>query len=83
MPTLHNPLGWLTSRQRQALTDLARLHDLWIIEDTAYAWLVEQSPPPLASYAPEERFISPVFEKRCHRATRGAVICPPYYRRSD
>ncbi|MFK9842418.1 aminotransferase class I/II-fold pyridoxal phosphate-dependent enzyme, partial [Escherichia coli] len=36
MPTLHNPLGWvLNTGQRQALADLARQHDLLIIEDAA------------------------------------------------
>ena len=38
MPTLHNPLGWvLNAGQRQVLADLARQHDLLIIEDAAYA----------------------------------------------
>lgn len=82
MPTLHNPLGWvLTSRQRQALTDLARLHDLLIIEDTAYAWLVRNPPPPLASYAPERTVYIAGFSKNVATGLRvGAVICPSRYR---
>jgi DNA-binding transcriptional MocR family regulator len=54
MPTLHNPLGWVTPRQsRQQLATIAREHGLLIIEDAAYAFLVEQPPPPLAALAPE------------------------------
>ena len=62
MPTLHNPLGWvLSARQRQALADLARQHDLLIIEDAAYASLIRQPPPP--AMRRKARFISPAFRK--------------------
>lgn len=54
MPTLHNPLGWVMDiAQRQHMVEIARRHDLLIIEDAAYAFLVEDSPAPLASLAPE------------------------------
>lgn len=54
MPTLHNPLGWVLSRaQREQLVGIARQHDLMIIEDAAYVFLVQDAPPPLASLAPE------------------------------
>lgn len=54
MPTLHNPLGWvLDSSTRNRLVALARRHDVRIIEDASYAYLVEDSPPPLAVLAPE------------------------------
>ncbi|WP_109511258.1 PLP-dependent aminotransferase family protein [Pseudomonas ovata] len=54
MPTLHNPLGWvMDTAQRAQLVDIARRHDLLLIEDAAYAFLVEDAPPPLASLAPE------------------------------
>lgn len=54
MPTLHNPLGWVLSHaQREQLVGIARQHDLMIIEDAAYAFLVQDAPPPLASLAPE------------------------------
>ena len=54
MPTLHNPLGWVLSRaQREQLVGIVRQHDLMIIEDAAYAFLVQDAPPPLASLAPE------------------------------
>ena len=54
MPTLHNPLGWVMSlSHRKALVAVARRHGLLIIEDAAYAYLVEPAPLPLAALAPE------------------------------
>lgn len=54
MPTLHNPLGWVMGMaQREQLVAIARQQNLMIIEDAAYAFLVEDAPTPLASLAPE------------------------------
>lgn len=54
MPTLHNPLGWVTPlAQRLALIDLARRHGLLLLEDGAYAFLEKKAPPPLAALAPD------------------------------
>ncbi|MEY7846277.1 PLP-dependent aminotransferase family protein [Klebsiella africana] len=82
MPTLHNPLGWvLNAGQRQALADLARQHDLLIIEDAAYARLVSRPPPPLISYAPERTVYVTGFSKNIATGLRvGVVISPPRYR---
>ncbi|ELZ9606982.1 PLP-dependent aminotransferase family protein [Klebsiella pneumoniae] len=81
MPTLHNPLGWvLNTGQRQALADLARQHDLLIIEDAAYARLVSH-PPPVVSYAPERTVYVTGFSKNIATGLRvGVVISPPRYR---
>jgi DNA-binding transcriptional MocR family regulator len=54
MPTLHNPLGWVTTDDhRERLVDIARRYGLLIIEDAAYAYLAERPPKPLAALAPE------------------------------
>lgn len=54
MPTLHNPLGWVMSaHRRKQLVAIARKHGLLIIEDAAYAFLVDDPPAPLAVLAPE------------------------------
>lgn len=54
MPTLQNPLGWVMDPpSRTRLIEIARRHDLLIIEDASYAYLVENPPPPLADTAPE------------------------------
>lgn len=82
MPTLHNPLGWvLNTGQRQAQADLARQHDLLIIEDAAYARLVSHPPPPVVSYAPERTVYVTGFSKNIATGLRvGVVISPPRYR---
>ncbi|URN97419.1 PLP-dependent aminotransferase family protein [Leclercia adecarboxylata] len=82
MPTLHNPLGWvLDLNQRQALVNIAREHDLLIIEDTAYSWLIRRPPPPVASLAPERTIYVTGFSKNVATGLRvGAVICPPAMR---
>jgi len=54
MPTMHNPLGWVTSMsRRRRLASIARHHGLLVIEDAAYAFLAEDPPAPLAALAPE------------------------------
>lgn len=54
MPTLHNPLGTVMNlAARHRLIDSARRHDLLLIEDASYAYLVTDAPPPLAALAPE------------------------------
>ncbi|MFO3904664.1 PLP-dependent aminotransferase family protein [Enterobacter hormaechei] len=79
MPTLHNPLGWVLNReQRRTLAQIARQHDLLIIEDTAYGWLIRRPPPPVASFAPERTVYVTGFSKNVATGLRvGAVICPP------
>ncbi|MEI6933658.1 PLP-dependent aminotransferase family protein, partial [Klebsiella pneumoniae] len=82
MPTLHNPLGWvLNTGQRQALADLARQHDLLIIEDAAYARLVSHPPPPVVSYAPERTvYVTGISTNIATGLRGGVVISPPRYR---
>lgn len=54
MPTMHNPLGWVTTDAHRArLVEIARRHDLLIVEDAAYAYLADRPPAPLAARAPE------------------------------
>lgn len=54
MPTLHNPLGWVTGlARRRQLVATARRHGLLLIEDAAYAFLAPSPPAPLAALAPE------------------------------
>ena len=79
MPTLHNPLGWVMSlEQRQQLIAIARAHDLHIIEDAAYAFLVENPPPPLAELAPERTVYVSGLSKNVAAGLRvGFVAAPP------
>lgn len=54
MPTLHNPLGAVMPlAQRRALVEVARRHDLLLVDDSAYGFLVADAPPALRLLAPE------------------------------
>jgi DNA-binding transcriptional MocR family regulator len=78
MPTLHNPLGWVTSlRSRQRLVTIARTHGLLIIEDAAYAFLAERPPAPLAALAPESTLYVSGLSKSVATGLRfGFVVAP-------
>lgn len=79
MPTLHNPLGWVMPlAERERLVAVARKHDLHIIEDAAYAYLVEDAPAPLAMLAPERTvYISGISKSVATGLRVGFVAAPP------
>ena len=53
-PTLQNPTNIVMSEERRrALARMAERHDLLIIEDDVYGYLIEDRPPTLATLAPE------------------------------
>ncbi len=57
MPTIHNPTGSvLSAARRQAIAELARAHDVAIIEDDVHRFLAPEAPPPLAHFAPERTY---------------------------
>ena len=54
MPTLHNPTtATMPVTRREALAEVARKHDVILIEDDVYGFLLDAPLPPLAHYAPE------------------------------
>ncbi|PZG03043.1 PLP-dependent aminotransferase family protein [Nonomuraea aridisoli] len=54
MPTAHNPTAvTLSPQRRQAIVDIARRHDLMIIEDDVFGLLAQDAVTPLAALAPE------------------------------
>jgi len=78
MPTLHNPLGWVMPLdQREHLVAIARKHDLTIIEDAAYAFLVDHPPPPLADLAPERTVYVSGLSKNIATGLRVGFIAAP------
>ncbi|PCR93402.1 GntR family transcriptional regulator [Pseudomonas fluorescens] len=78
MPTLHNPLGWVMSLdQREQLVAIARQHDLTIIEDAAYAFLVDNPPPPLADLAAERTIYVSGLSKNIATGLRVGFIAAP------
>lgn len=53
-PTMHNPMSWVLSlEQRERIVEIARRHDVMLIEDGTYAFLAPDAPPPLQALAPE------------------------------
>lgn len=79
MPTLHNPLGWVMPlSQREQLVSLANAHDFLIIEDAAYAYLVAETPPPVATLCPERTVYISGFSKNIATGLRiGFLASPP------
>jgi len=80
MPTLHNPLGWVTPiEQREQLVALARRHDLTLIEDAAYAFLVENPPRTLIDLAPERTVYVSGLSKNIATGLRVGFIAAPLH----
>ncbi|MGR4043842.1 aminotransferase-like domain-containing protein [Pseudomonas sp. 910_21] len=78
MPTLHNPLGTVMPlAERRRLAQLAREHDLLLIEDGAYAFLAEPAPPPLQILAPERTlYISGLSKSVASGLRLGFIVAP-------
>lgn len=54
VPTLHNPTtATMSLERRQAIVEVARRHELTIVEDDACGYLMRDRPPPIALLAPE------------------------------
>ncbi|MBN7796024.1 PLP-dependent aminotransferase family protein [Parahaliea mediterranea] len=77
-PTVHNPLGWVMSRQRRRdLVALARRYDLALIEDAPYAFLEADAPPPLAALAPERTVYVSGLSKSVATGLRVGFVAAP------
>ncbi|QAX85680.1 GntR family transcriptional regulator [Pseudomonas sp. DTU12.3] len=78
MPTLHNPLGWVMPlAQREQLVAIARRHDLTLIEDAAYAFLVDNPPAALIDLAPERTLYVSGLSKNIATGLRVGFIAAP------
>ncbi len=67
-PSLHNPTSAVMSlARRREVVALARLHDLTLIEDGAYEFLLPGPLPPLAALAPE---------RTCHITSGAKALLP-------
>jgi len=81
-PTLHNPTTITSPRDRRAeLVEVARRHNVAIIEDDAYGALPVGGPPPLASLAPELVFHIAGLAKSLGAGLRIAYLAVPEARR--
>ncbi|EKF19695.1 PLP-dependent aminotransferase family protein [Nitratireductor pacificus] len=80
VPSLHNPtLATMPEDRRQAVVDIARRHNVWLIEDNIYGALLDTPPIPLAALAPERTFHVGSLSKSVAAGVRGGWIsCPPH-----
>ena len=78
MPTFHNPLGTVTPVDRcEAIATIARRHNLWVIEDNAYAFLETQARPNVRFFAPERTLQIFSLSKMISLGLRlGALVMP-------
>ncbi|WP_292895171.1 aminotransferase-like domain-containing protein [Nitratireductor sp.] len=78
VPSLHNPtLSIMPEARRQAIVDIARTHNVWLIEDNIYGALLDKSPPLFASLAPERTFHVGSLSKSIAAGVRGGWIASP------
>lgn len=81
MPALQNPTGVSMPRGRQEeIADVIRRHDLTLIEDDTYGFLVPEVPP-LAALVPERTvFISSLSKSLTGGLRIGHLVAPPRWR---
>ncbi len=79
VPTLANPtVSCLSEGRRRALVEIARRHDLLIIEDDAWGPIKAERPPPLSALAPERAIYLTSFTKCTLPGLRaGYLVAPP------
>ena len=78
-PTLHNPTtAVMSEKRRRDLAEVARKHQLFILEDDVYSFLDQSHPPPLAAFAPERCFYMCSASKAFAPGLRvGFILAPP------
>jgi DNA-binding transcriptional MocR family regulator len=79
IPSNHNPtLVTTTEERRRAIAEIARRHNVWLVEDAIFGALMSRQPPPLAGFAPERTFRLASLSKAVSAGIRGGwVACPP------
>ncbi len=79
VPTLHNPLSvTLPEERRHAIVEIARRHDLTIIEDDVFRLVAnEQQPPALFSLAPERCYYISSLSKSVAPGLRCGFLATP------
>ena len=82
MPTLQTPTGTVMPPQRrQAIAEIVRRHDAFLLEDDAYGYLLSPSLPPVSQLIPERSFYIVSFAKCLAPGLRiAAMIAPEAFR---
>ena len=82
MPTLQNPTSAIMPEERRRqLVEIAREHDLLILEDDMLRPMVPQAPPPLVQLAPERTLFVASLSKAVAAGLRVAYIVAPTFAR--
>jgi DNA-binding transcriptional MocR family regulator len=78
MPTLHNPTtATMPTARREVVAEVARRHDITLIEDDVYGFLLDAPLLPLAHYAPERGFYITSTSKSLMPALRVGYVHAP------
>lgn len=82
MPTLQTPTGSVMPPQRrQAIAEIVRKHDAYLLEDDAYGYLLSPPMPPVSQFVPERSFYVVSFAKCLAPGLRiAAMIAPEAFR---
>lgn len=78
IPSLHNPTLTITPvNRRREIAEIARKHNVWLIEDSIYGALLDQPPTPISAFLPERTFHIGGLSKTVSAGVRaGWVSCP-------
>ncbi|GGF16963.1 putative HTH-type transcriptional regulator [Aliidongia dinghuensis] len=76
-PNINNPLGGvLPDDRRRAIVEIARRHDVLIVEDDVYGFLIDR-PTPFSALAPERTFLVNSLSKSAAPGLRMGYILAP------
>ena len=78
IPSLHNPtLNIMPLQRRREIAEIARRHNVWLIEDSIYGALLDEPPTPISALLPERTFHIGGLSKTVAAGVRGGwVSCP-------
>jgi DNA-binding transcriptional MocR family regulator len=78
MPNLHNPTGVvLSAERRERVAELARKYGVFVVEDDASGFLLEDPPPPIAAFAPERAIFVASLSKSLAPGLRVGYLAAP------
>jgi DNA-binding transcriptional MocR family regulator len=82
MPTLQTPMGSvMPAKRRQAIAEIVRRHDAYLLEDDAYGYLLSPPLAPISKLIPERSFYIVSFAKCLAPGLRiAAMIAPEAFR---